>query len=338
MGMSHTQFTQSERISLATLLRAGHTKADCARELAKDRSAVGREIGLNNDEDGVYRASHAHRRALARRKKAKSAARKIANNRRLRRCIVRKLKKHWSPEQIAGRLRYVNGETTISHETIYLWIYNERTTLKKYLRSKKGKYRRKRGTKAREDKREEAKVKRIDERPPEVDLRTRIGDWEGDTVIGGEKTTRIATNVDRYSGYGFGGLMHVVSAKIMHETLERRFATVPHAKRHTYTYDNGTELGADDEHLETMIRMSVYRAYPYHSWERGTNENWNGLLREFFPKKMRFGTLAQADVDRVVKLINHRPRKRLGYLTPYEVFVLGMVPPGREKTICCNSH
>jgi IS30 family transposase len=189
----------------------------------------------------------------------------------------------------------------------------------------------------RENKRDSAKVKRIDERPPEVDLRTRIGDWEGDTVIGGEKTTRIATNVERYSGYGFGDLIPVVSAAIMHATLERRFATVPRKKCQTYTYDNGTEFGEDDAHLEAMIRMSVYRAYPYNSWERGVNENWNGLLREFFPKKMRFATLTQADVDRAVKLLNHRPRKRLGYLTPYEVFVLGKVPPVRKQFRCTSS-
>lgn len=329
--MSYTQFTHSERISLATLLRAGLINADCARELAKDRSAIGREIDLNKDNDGIYRAGHAHARATLRRKAGKHASQKIASDRKLRRHIVRKLKKHWSPEQIAGRLKLALGTTVISHETIYVWIYEERPDLKKYLRSKKGTYRRKRGTKAREDKRDRAKVKRIDERPPEVDLRTRIGDWEGDTVIGGEKTTRIATNVERYSGYGFGDLMHAVSATIMHETLAKRFATLPRSKCHTYTYDNGTELGEDDAHLEDMIRMSVYRAYPYHSWERGTNENWNGLLREFFPKKMRFATLTQADVDRAVGLINHRPRKRLGYLTPYEVFVLGKVPRGREK-------
>ena len=200
--MSYTQFTQDERVSLATLLRAGHIKADCARELSKDRSAVGREFDLNKDEDGVYRGAHAHKRAVARRKKGKKISQKIANDRTLRRHIVRKLKKRWSPEQIAGRLKLTHKRTIISHETIYVWIYEERPDFKKYLRSKKGRYRRKRGTKAREAKRERAKVKRIDERPPEVDLRTRIGDWEGDTVIGGEKTTRIATNVERYSGYG----------------------------------------------------------------------------------------------------------------------------------------
>jgi IS30 family transposase len=329
--MSYTQFTQDERIALAALLRAQHSNAECGRELSKDRSAVGREIAANKDKDGVYRGNHAHKRAIARRKQAKQMLQKIANNRKLRRYIIRKLKLHWSPEQIAGRLKWKNGATTISHETIYVWIYEERPDLKKHLRCTKGKYRRKRGTKAREDKRDRAKVKRIDERPPEVGLRTRIGDWEGDTVIGGEKTTRIATNVERYSGYGLGDLMHKVSAEIMHATLTARFADIPRSKRYTYTYDNGTELGEDDAGLEAKLRMDVYRAYPYHSWERGTNENWNGLLREFFPKKMPFATLTQADVDRAVQLLNHRPRKRLGYLTPHEVFVLGKVPAGREK-------
>ena len=334
--MSHTQYTKDERISLAALLHAKHSRAECGRELNKDRSAIGREIELNKDNDGIYRGASAHKRAMARRKNAKHSALKIVNDQKLRRHIVRKLKKHWSPEQIAGRLKLPNGKTIVSHETIYEWIYSECPKLKKYLRSKKGKYTRKRGTKKREDMRERAKIKRIDERPPEVELRTRIGDWEGDTVIGGEKTERILSNVERCSGYGFGDLLHMVSAEIVHETLKKRFADVPQSKKYTFTYDNGTEVGMDDEGLEKKIRMSVYRAYPYHSWERGTNENWNGLLREFFPKGMCFATLTQADVNRAVKLINHRPRKRLGYLTPYEVFVLGKVPP--RNIICCNSN
>lgn len=328
--MLYSHITRDDRVSLAQLLWAGKNQTDIAERLGKEKSAISREIRRNKDDDGVYRGNHAHKRTMARRKNGKKKARKIANDAKLRQYIIRKLKLHWSPEQIAGRLKQEKETNTVSSETIYAWIYEARPDLKKYFRCTKGKYRRKRGTKAREDKRERAKVKRIDERPPEVDLRTRIGDWEGDTVIGGEKTTRIATNVERYSGYGFGDLMHVVSAAIMHATLEKRFATIPYGKRHTYTYDNGSELGGDDAQLETMIRMSVYRAYPYHSWERGTNENWNGLIREFFPKKMRFATLTQADVDRAVTLLNHRPRKRLGYLTPYEVFVLGKMPPERK--------
>lgn len=335
--MSYTQFTRDDRTALAALLRAQHSNAECGRQLAKDGSAIGREVALNKDDDGVYRSKSAHKRAMARRKDAKAPARKIVNDKPLRRHIVRKLKLHWSPEQIAGRLKHTKGKVIISHETIYAWIYEERPDLKKWLRCKKGKYRRKRGTKKREIVRDKAKVKRIDERPSVVDLRTRIGDWEGDTVIGGEKTERIVTNVDRYSGYGCGDLLHIVSAERVRKCVATRFGKMPRSKRHTYTYDNGTEIGEDDAELEQMIQMSMYRAYPYHSWERGTNENWNGLLREFFPKGMCFATLTQADVDKAVKLINHRPRKRLGYLTPYEVFVLGKVPLGREESASCSS-
>ena len=112
----------------------------------------------------------------------------------------------------------------------------------------------------------------------------------------------------------------------MHDTLRRRFHTIPKKKRHTYTYDNGTELGKEDEALEQKISMMVYRAYPYHSWERGSNENLNGLVRDFFPKGTDFATITDEEVKRVERNLNHRPRKRLGYLTPHEVFVLGMVP------------
>ena len=335
--MSYTQFTRDDRTALAALLRAKHSNAECGRQLVKDGSTIGREVALNKDADGVYRGGSAHKRAMARRKDAKASARKIANDKPLRRHIIRKLKQHWSPEQIAGRLKHTKGRVIISHETIYQWIYEERADLKRYLRCTKGKYRRKRGTKKREMVRDKAKVKRIDERPAVVDLRTRIGDGEGDTVIGGEKTERIVTNVERYSGYGFGDILHRVSAEHVRTCIAARFSSVPRSKRHTYTYDNGTEIGEDDAELETMIRMAMYRAYPYHSWERGTNENWNGLLREFFPKGMCFTTLTQADVDKAVKLINNRPRKRLGYLTPYEVFVLGKVPEGRKDSAGCSS-
>ena len=336
--MSHTQFTRDERISLATLLRAGKSRAECGRQLGKDGSAVGREITLNKDDDGSYRGGHAHKRALARRCAAKAPARKIEHDAVLEKHIVSKLKIHWSPEQIAGDLNREAEKTIIVHETIYLWVYATRPDLKKFLRCKKGKYRRKRGTKARESARQKAKVRRIDERPLIVEERSRIGDWEGDTVIGGEKTKRLATNVERKSGYGLADLLHVVTAEIMQQCVIDQFKRIPRNKKHTYTYDNGTELGENDIGLEQRLGMMVYRAYPYHSWERGTNENWNGLLREFFPKGMCFATLTQADVDRAVKLLNHRPRKRLGYLTPHDVFVLGKCPSERKMSVPCNSN
>lgn len=324
----YTQFTKDTRIELAALLRAAHSFKECAAQLGMIKSSVTREVARNANEDGNYTGAAAHRRHLDRRTRAKASSLKIQNDPRLRRYIKKQLAKRDSPEQIAGRIPKKGSYQRVSHETIYQWIFKEAPTLKKQLRriGKKGKYRRRRGTKQREEMRDEAKVKRIDTRPAIVETRERIGDWEGDTIIGQDKLKRLATNVERRSGYGLLTKLTLVSMITMHDALEKRFRSIPKKKRHTYTYDNGTELGKDDEALETRIGMTVYRAYPYHSWERGSNENWNGLVRDFFPKGTDFATITDAEVKRVERNLNHRPRKRLNYLTPHEVFVLGMMP------------
>lgn len=324
----YTQFTKETRIELATLLRAGHSFKDCASQLGIWKSSVTREIARNADEDGRYTGAHAHKKHCERRTQAKVSSLKIQNDPRLRQYIRRRLAQRDSPEQIAGRISRTHTQHTISHESIYTWIFHAAPTLKKCLRriGTKGKYRRKRGTKKREKARDEAKIKRIDTRPTVVETRERIGDWEGDTIIGKDKRKRLATNVERKSGYGLMSKLDVVSMETMHATLEQRFRALPKKKRHTYTYDNGTELGQEDAVLEQKIGMVVYRAYPYHSWERGSNENWNGLVRDFFPKGTDFATVTNEDVRRVERNLNHRPRKRLEYLTPHEVFILGMVP------------
>lgn len=324
----YKQFTKETRIELAALLRAQHSFKECAAELGMRKSSVTREVERNADKDGKYTGAAAHRRYCERRTQAKVSGLKIQNDPRLRRYIRVCLAQRDSPEQIAGRISRTGRYQTISHESIYTWIFSEAPALKKQLRriGKKGKYRRRRGTKKREEAREEAKIKRIDARPAVVDTRERIGDWEGDTIIGKDKLKRLATNVERKSGYGLITKLDVVSVDTMREALEKRFRTIPKKKRLTYTYDNGAELGKQDELLERKIGMTVYRAYPYHSWERGSNENWNGLIRDFFPKGTDFATITHEEVRRVERNLNHRPRKRLDYLTPHEVFVLGMVP------------
>ncbi|PID52273.1 MAG: hypothetical protein CR972_03245 [Candidatus Moraniibacteriota bacterium] len=168
-------------------------------------------------------------------------------------------------------------------------------------------------------------IKRIDTRPDIVDKKERIGDWEGDTIIGSDKTKRLITSVERKSGYGIIEKIDIVSAINMHKILQRSFKRISKSKRYTFTYDNGTELGKEDSDLEKKIHMDVYRAHPYHSWERGCNENFNGLVRTFFPKKTDFGMVSIENVKHVQYLLNHRPRKRLGYLTPHEVF-FGIIP------------
>ena len=153
-----------------------------------------------------------------------------------------------------------------------------------------------------------------------MEKRRRVGDWEDDTVIGKEKKQRVLTTVDRVSGFGFADKLGVVTAEIMKQKTVARFQSLPRHVRHTLTRDNGVEFGDLDRDVEKKTGLKVYRAHAYHSWERGSNENWNGLLRQFFPKGMYFATITQQDVDEAVELLNDRPRKRLGYATPREVF------------------
>jgi transposase, IS30 family len=320
--MLYTQFTRDTRVELAILLNAGKNQTQCAKILGMHRISVHGEITQNKDEDGVYRGGHAHKRALARRTEAKKKFRKIENDTELRRYIVSKVRKYWSPEQIAGRLKKMcGGFSIISHETIYQFIYNKKPKLIKYLRHQKSKYRRRRGSRARMELCRAIKIKRIEERPLVVEDRSRIGDWEDDTVIGKEKVQRALTYVERKSGYGMADKLDVVTAEIVHEKEVARFKKIPKEKRLTVTRDNGVEFGDYDSTLERKTGMEVYRANAYHSWERGTNENWNGLFRQFFPKGMYFAKVTQYQIDKAVKLLNDRPRKRHGYSTPREVFM-----------------
>lgn len=318
--MSYKHFTQEERVALATLRRAGHSQAECARELGKDPSSISRELHRNPDpQTGRYHAGEAGRMTRDRRREANQERRVIPHDVRLQRFIIARLKRHDSPQQIAGIVRKRKQHVSVCHETIYHWIYTERTDLKQYLRCTKGKYRRRYRTKIREKQREEAKKKRIDTRPDIVEQRIRIGDWEGDTIIGKEKTQRILTLVDRTSGYLKAFKLDATSATRVRELIQQFADGLPKNKKYTLTLDNGTEF-AEHQELEQRTPFDIYFAYPYHSWERGTNENTNGLLRYFFPKGSAFADVTQTDLDRAVRNLNTRPRKRLNYATPAAVF------------------
>ena len=293
------------------------TQKEMADRLGIVPSTVCREYRRAGGRAG-YDARRADALARKRRRDGKRETKKLLSNDGIFSYVDEKIRLCWSPEQIAGRMEKEIG-ARICHETIYTFIYEECPEWKPYLRQKKGRYRRRWGTRERERNREEAKKRRINTRPDVVDTRERFGDWEGDTIVGGERTTGILTHVDRKSGYLLADLLKRKTAESVWKTTARRFSNVPF---HTVTYDNGSEFS-----LHELIRRDtgadVYFAFPYHSWERGTNENTNGLLRQFFPKRMLFGMLRQKDVQHAVDLINHRPRKRLSYLTPHEVFVEG---------------
>lgn len=318
--MPYTHLTHSDRTALAALLRAGHSQADCARQLETTPSTISRELKRNRSlRTGRYHAGVAQRMTIQRRTQANQQRRIIPTDQWLQRYIIRKLKRHDSPEQIAGTLRHIHGYTLVCHATIYQWIYTQRKDLKRYLRCVKGKYRRRYGTRLREIQRERAKKQWIDTRPDIVEQRGRIGDWEGDTIVGKERTQRILTLVDRASGYLKAFKLDQTTAMGVRERIQDWTRSVPNTKLHTLTLDNGGEFSAHAE-LAQRTPLNIYFAYPYHSWERGTNENTNGLLRYFFPKGSSFADVTQEDVDRAVRNLNTRPRKRLGYATPSEVF------------------
>lgn len=321
--MSHSHITSFQRNELSVLLRAGLKQKDIAKLLGKTPSAICQELKRNpaNTKTG-YSAKVAKENTVNRRIEANKRFRKIENNKWIKRYIIRSIKRYWSPEQIAGRIKKKwpdKKERHIGKDNIYEFIYTERKDLVKYLRCQKGKYRRRYGTRIREKQREKMKKKRIDKRPKEVETRERIGDWEGDTIVGKERTIHILTHVDRKSGYGLADKLDIAKAIPTKLKTIERFKRIPKNKKHTITYDNGTTF-SEHEMTEKKTEIDIYFANPYHSWERGCNENFNGLLRQFFPKKSSFANIKQEEIENVVKLINNRPRKRLNYMTPAEVF------------------
>jgi IS30 family transposase len=315
--MPYKHFTPEQRNELGVLLRAKVKKKDIAKLLGKDRTTIWRER-KKASKNGKYYVGKAKALSKEKRLVANARFRKINNSVWLQTNIEKYLKKYWSPEQISGRFKidYPNDKSKwIGKDSIYSWLHNERKDLVRDLRCQKGKYRRRHGTRLREKQREALKKKRIDERPQVVEQRGRIGDWEGDTVIGTDRKPAILTHVERRSGYLLADKLERATAEITKETTIKSFTKIPKDKKYTITYDNGSEF-AGHEMIERNTGVDVYFAYPYHSWERGCNENANGLLRQFFPKKTKFGTITQQDIQKAVGLINHRPRKRLNYLTP----------------------
>jgi transposase, IS30 family len=312
--------TKHQRIELSLLLRLGHSQRAAATVLGVSPSTVSRELSRNQAATRqTYHASLAERIRLARRAQANDQKHKLTDNSTLANLITAKLTAYWSPEQIAGWLRATRHAMRVCAQTIYDWIYTSRRDLLIYLRSQKQKYRRTRASTLRRRYRDELfAARRIDRRPAAVEARRSYGHWEGDTVVSRKSTARIGTLVERKSGY--------LRAFLLPSGQSQRFAVgaataltgVPAQYLRTMTLDNGTEMQSY-ELLERLTPLQVFFAFPYHSWERGTNENTNGLLRQYFPKGSDLA-VSQQELDVAVNLLNTRPRKRLNYRTPTEMF------------------
>ena len=315
-------FKPEQRNELAVLLRAGFKQNKIAELLGKTASAVCQELKRNGtDNKSGYDVGLAKKMTERRRILANKRFKKIENNQWLRIYVTRNIKKYWSPEQISGRIkkRWPNNKSRqVSKDSIYNYIYNHQKKLVKCLRCQKGNYRRRYGTRTRLEQQLEAKKKRITERPAEVETREKLGHWEGDTIVGSDKQ-HILTHVERKSGFLIANKLERGTAELTRKKTIEIFKNISKKKKLSITYDNGGTF-ADHELIEKKTGISIYFAFPYHSWERGTNENCNGLLRQFFPKKSAFAMITQEAINEACDFINNRPRKRLGYLTPNEVF------------------
>lgn len=316
----HYHLTQQQRVELSLLARLGHSGRAVAAVLGVSPSTVSRELRRNCRLGGRYEPNSARVNNRVRRAAANARRVKLLAYPKLAALVARKLIRNDSPQQIAGWLRRSGAVLRVSVQTIYDWLYRHARHLLRHLHCRKGKYRRTRENTLRKAFRDKLKEgRRITARPKRVLTRKQYGDWEGDTVVGRGHSGCIATFVERKSGYLMAVLLERGTAANFAEAAKRSFAAVPARYRKTLTLDNGSEM-ADYEAIEQFTGLDVYFAQPYHSWERGTNENTNGLLRFYFPKKMGFAHLTQEELDAAVQELNTRPRKRLGYRTPEQVF------------------
>lgn len=315
--MWYRQITAPERYTLGLLRQRGETRAAIARLLGRHRSTIGRELRRNRaHSDGTYRPQLADWYARGRRSHAR-------RNRRFTplqwRRIQGLLREDWSPEQVAGWLRR-HGELAISHETIYRYIWADKRaggTLYQHLRVARKQRRKRYG---RYDSRGRLAGKRlITERPAIVATRCELGHWEGDTMLGASQAGPcVFSMVERKSGYLLLGQLDRRTSTFVNARARQLIAAQARPVR-TITVDNGTEFH-EYAALERVTGSRFYFATPHHAWERGTNENTNGLIRQYLPKRQSMAHLTQHDCNRIAAHLNRRPRKRLGYRTPEECY------------------
>jgi len=310
--MNYTQLTQAQRYQIAVLNKAGHFQTEIAQLIGVNKSTISRELRRNRGLRG-YRPIQAHRLAVERRQEKVKVSITPEQWQRIE-CLIRK---EWSPEEIGARL-HMEDERFVSHERIYQYIYADKENggdLYTFLRCQK-KRKKRYGANDRRGKIPDRIG--IDQRPEIVNQKRRIGDWEGDTIIGKGHKGAIVSLVERKSKYT---LLEKVAGKKadLVADAEIRLLTPFKDRVHTITKDNGLEF-CDHARVAKSIQADMFFANPYASWERGLNENTNGLVRQYIPKKRKFNTVSHQEIDFIMHRLNHRPRKTLGYKTPHEVF------------------
>lgn len=320
----HRRLTLKERVQIQTLLSEKKSKAYIAKKLKRAPSTIGREINkwVQNKEDN-YDAELAHWNAKDDYANKRNRD-KISTYSLLRFFVYKGLLSNWTPEQISGRLKelYTNDPImSISHEAIYRYIYTrpQASLNKKLIKLLVRKKTRRRPSKKR---RGTGSVivnqVSIDHRPKHIELREEVGHWEGDLVIGKDNKSAIGTIVERKTRFTLILKLSSKNAEEVAEAFSKMLNQLNTEFKKSMTYDNGVEM-ARHEKITKLTGMKIYFAHPYSSWERGTNENTNGLIRRYLPKGTNFNEISQYQLQIIQQKLNNRPRKILGYKTPTEM-------------------
>lgn len=309
--MTYTHLSQAERYQIQALRTVGHSITAIAGVLGRHRSSISRELRRNGSSRTRYKASHAQAQASLRQTSRRNA-RQFSE---LVWALVRRyLQLDLSPQQVAARLK-LEGRLSISHTCIYRYVRRQGKALLQHLRCRK-----KRKSHGTPERRGQLKGRvGIERRPAVVDARTRMGDWEGDTIVsGGHRSGVLVTLAERRSRYTLVAPVKSGRAEPVAQALID-LLRAHRSKCHTLTLDNGKEF-AEHAFVAKRLGAKVYFADPYCSWQRGLNENHNGLLRQYFAKGSDLGQLSLVQVQEAMHRLNHRPRKCLGWKTPHEVF------------------
>ena len=320
------RLNMNEREEISLGLAQGCSRRDIAAMLGRDPSTVSREVFRNNYNYCGCRYSASRAQTMANRKtRLHRRSRKLDTNERLRQFVFEHLEKRWSPEQIAKRLKMLyplDMSMRVSHETIYSYLYvwprgELRKIVLKCLR-RRHKYRREYG-KVRNKHRAIQNFISIEERPKEVAERIIPGHWEGDLLMGHSNASALGALVERTTRMIFLARLKNKDATTVRMAFARKFKHLPEGLKQSLTYDNGQEM-AEHKLFTKNTRIQVYFAHPHSPWERGTSENTNDLLRQFFPRGTNFKKVSLKQINRVQNLLNDRPRKVLNFSTPHEVF------------------
>lgn len=327
MGQRYSALSIEERTQLGLLMQGGLTQCAMASQLGRSASTISREIKRHRSLKGGYLAASAHQQAKELRKQAKQGLRKLGKtfDTPLGKTVLHELQRALSPEQIAGRLKRMNPDDSslrVSHETIYNAVYvvprgELRTEIIAVMRQSRSK----RMPRARGAKRTGSipNLVHLSERPIEVESRAVAGHWEGDFIKGARNASAIGTAVERTSRFVLLTQMNGCTAQHALEGFKRRFNGVIPEMRKSFTYDRGSEM-ASHEALTAATGMPVYFCEPYSPWQRGSNENMNGLVRQFLPKGMDLSSVTPQKLAYIEAALNDRPRKILGFRTPREVY------------------